>query len=110
MKVDAQRRATAVTIERLDGIAVTLDPHEPVWASPTGREDDRVLLRSVATVQQVLTNPRAWIEYETWAEWRDGENEPIEAWQEPDAEADRPAVARVYARAVVGVMVVYGDA
>lgn len=96
------RQIQAVVIERADGMRATLDASDRV-------RDHQGRPLALWQIPDALTNPAAWIEYDTKAEYQEAGAEEREPWQAVTAVEYR-ALARVYARAVVEVMVVYDEA
>lgn len=89
-----------VAIDRTDGDQTRLDGDVRIFAS------DGTPMR-LDQVADSLVDPGAWIEYETEVQWQP--NEDLEPWQETREEPWRHARTRIYARAVVSVMVIYEE-
>lgn len=93
------RQIQLVSIDRTDGGTTHLG------------NDDRIYHRgrqiTLVEIAAALADPTGWIEYDTEAQWQStDEREP---WRDDAVEPWRLARARLYARAVVQVMVVYDE-
>lgn len=100
MSVGTARRIQTVTVDLANGEQVRLDDSDRVYD-----QEGRTI--PLSAVPDTLNDPAAWIEYETEAQWRQGEDR--EPWMD-EVEPWYIARSRVWARGVVHCMTIYRDA